>query len=114
MFKKNGDSSIKKYEKKFTGAKLSSLRVSKSEIKNAYSKISKNELSALRLAKARVEKTEFSIKIIFKDKKINHDGINILKKIHTNSKYWLLYSRWFSKISKFCYYVCCSCKSCWC
>ena len=77
---KNGDSSIKKYEKKFTGAKLSSLRVSKSEIKNAYSKISKNELSALRLAKARVEKTEFSIKNIFKDKKINHDGIKILKK----------------------------------
>ena len=77
---KNGDSSIKKYEKKFTGAKLSSLRVSKSEIKNAYSKISKNELSALRLAKARVEKTESVIKNIFKDKKINHDGIKILKK----------------------------------
>jgi len=73
---KNGDSAVKKYEKKFTGA----LRISKAEIKNAYSKVSKNEIIALRLAKTRVEKTESTIKNIFKDKKINHDGIQILKK----------------------------------
>ena len=77
---KNGDSAIKKYEKKFTGAKLTSLRISKAEIKNAYSKVSKNEIIALRLAKTRVEKTESIIKNIFKNKKINHDGIQILKK----------------------------------
>ena len=77
---KNGDSSVKKYEKKFTGANLSTLRISKTEIKNAYSKISKNEITALRLAKTRVEKTESTIKNIFKNKKINHDGIQILKK----------------------------------
>ena len=35
---KNGDSAVKKYEKKFTGASLSTLRISKLEIKNAYSK----------------------------------------------------------------------------
>ena len=77
---KNGDSAVKKYEKKFTGASLSTLRISKAEIKNAYSKVSKNEIIALRLAKTRVEKTESIIKNIFKDKKINHDGIQILKK----------------------------------
>ena len=77
---KNGDSAVKKYEKKFTGANLSTLRISKIEIKNAYSKISKNEITALRLAKTRVEKTESTIKNIFKNKKINHDGIQILKK----------------------------------
>ena len=77
---KNGDSAVKKYEKKFTGANLSTLRISKTEIKNAYSKISKNEITALRLAKTRVEKTESTIKNIFKNKKINHDDIQILKK----------------------------------
>ena len=77
---KNGDSAVKKYEKKFTGASISTLRVSVTEIKNAYSKVSKNEITALRIAKTRVEKTEFTVKTIFKDKKINHDGVKILKK----------------------------------
>ncbi|MDC0896878.1 histidinol dehydrogenase [Nitrosopumilus sp.] len=77
---KNGDSAVKKYEKKFTGASISTLRVSVTEIKNAYSKVSKNEITALRIAKTRVEKTESIVKTIFKDKKINHDGVQILKK----------------------------------
>ena len=67
---KNGDSSVKKYEKKFAGATISNLRVSKSEIKNAYTKVSKNEITALKLSKNKVEKTESVIKNIFKDKKI--------------------------------------------
>jgi len=78
--KKNGDEAIRKYEKKFTGAKISSLRVSQTEIKNAYSKVSKNELSAIRLAKARLEKTESVIKSLLKNKTINNDGIKIFKK----------------------------------
>ena len=77
---KNGDSSVKKYEKKFTGASISNLRVSKSEIKNAYAKVSKNEITALKLSKNKVEKTESVIKNIFKDKRINQDGVQILKK----------------------------------
>jgi len=78
--KKNGDNAVRKYEKKFTGANLSSLRVSQKEIKDAYSKVSKTELSALRLAKARLEKTESVIKSILKNKTINNDGIKISKK----------------------------------
>ncbi len=78
--KKNGDIAVKKYEKKFTKANISSLRVTKNEIKNAYSKISKTELDALRLAKARLTKTESAVKSLLKNKTINHDGIKISKK----------------------------------
>ena len=77
---KNGDVAIRKYEKKFTGANISSLRVSKMEIKNAYSKVSKTELDALRLAKTRLEKTESRIKSLLKDIIVNNDGIKISKK----------------------------------
>ena len=77
---KNGDSSVKKYEKKFTGATVSNLKVSKAEIKNAYSKVTKNEITAIRLSKTKVQNTESIVKNIFKDKKINQDGIQILKK----------------------------------
>ena len=76
---KNGDNAVRKYEKKFSGASLSSLRVTQSEIKNAYAKVSKTEISALRLAKARLEKTEVAIKSILKNKTINNDGIKISK-----------------------------------
>ena len=78
--KKNGDIAIRKYEKKFSKANISSLRLTPSEIKNAYSKISKDELAALRLAKNRLEKTESAIKSLLKNKTIIHDGIKISKK----------------------------------
>ena len=76
---KNGDIAVRKYEKKFSRANISSLRLSQSEIKNAYSKISKTELNALHLAKNRLEKTEFGIKSVLKNKIINNDGIKITK-----------------------------------
>jgi len=78
--KKNGDTAIRKYEKKFSGANITSLKISKAEIKNAYSKVSKIELESLRFAKTRLEKTESSIKSLLKNKTITHDGIKISKK----------------------------------
>jgi len=78
--KKNGDVSVRKYEKKFTKANISSLQVSQNEIKNAYSKVSKIELDAIRLAKDRLGKTESAVKSILKNKTITHDGIKISKK----------------------------------
>ena len=45
--RKNGDSAVKKYERKFNGRKTSQLRVSEKEIKEARSKISRKEISAL-------------------------------------------------------------------
>ena len=77
---KNGDNAIRKYEKKFSGANISSLRLTQTEIKNAYNKVSKIELSALRLAKARLQKTESTIKSILKNKTIHAEGIEIFKK----------------------------------
>ena len=78
--KKNGDVAVRKYEKKFSKAKITSLRVSQNEIKNAYSKVSKTELDALRLAKARLGKTESAVKSLLKNKIIDNDGIKISKK----------------------------------
>lgn len=78
--KRNGDKAIKNYEKKFSNANLSSIRLSQVEIKNAYSKVSKTELNALRLAKARLRKTESAVINMLKNKTINNDGIKISKK----------------------------------
>ncbi len=77
---KNGDSAIKEYEKKFSGAKITSLRLSQNEIKDAFSKVSKNKIAAIRLSKSRLEKTESAVKSILKNKTINTDGIKISKK----------------------------------
>ncbi|MGY5152474.1 MAG: histidinol dehydrogenase [Candidatus Nitrosopumilus sp. bin_6a] len=78
--KKNGDAAIKKYEKKFGKANLTTLRLSQNEIKDAYSKISKTELDALRLAKNKLGKTESTVKSLLKNITINQDGIKITKK----------------------------------
>ena len=45
--RKNGDSAVKKYERKFNGRKTSQLRVSAKEIKEAKSKISRREYKAI-------------------------------------------------------------------
>lgn len=77
---KNGDSAIRKYEKQFSGSKITSLRLSQNELKDAFSKISKNKIDAIRLAKLRLEKTESIVKSILKNKTINTYGIKISKK----------------------------------
>ncbi len=65
--KKSKDKAIRKYEKKFTGANLKSLKVSKSEIKDAYSKVTKKQIVAIKLAKNRLEKSEIAIKNLLKN-----------------------------------------------
>ena len=45
--RKNGDSAVKKYERKFNGKSTSQLRVSEKEIKEARSKISRKEYKAI-------------------------------------------------------------------
>ena len=45
--KKNGDSAIRRYEKKFDGTTLRSLRLSKKEIDDAYCQVSKREIAAI-------------------------------------------------------------------
>ncbi|MGD8708110.1 MAG: histidinol dehydrogenase [Nitrosopumilaceae archaeon] len=77
---KDGDIAIKKYEKKFSGAKLSVLKVSKKEIDNAYNKVSKQEINAIKFSKNRLQKTETSLKSNLKNKIIKNDGVKISKK----------------------------------
>jgi len=52
--RKNGDSAVKKYERKFNGRKTSQLRVSAKEIKEARSEISREEIIALQTMSARI------------------------------------------------------------
>jgi len=59
---KNGDRAVKKYEKKFGNAYVGSLRVTKSEIKQAYSKVSKKQIAAINIAKDQLSKSENSLK----------------------------------------------------
>ena len=76
---KNGDSAIKKYEKKFTGAKLTTLRITQQEKKNAYNKVSSREITAIKIAKNRLEKTENKLKSVLKQFTINNEGVKISK-----------------------------------
>jgi len=76
---KKGDFAVKYYEKKFSGASIRSLRVSRSEVLDAYSQVSKDEIAAIKLAKKRLAKTESAIKNKLQNITIKFDGIKISK-----------------------------------
>ncbi len=61
--RKNGDSAVKKYERKFNGRQTLRLRVSAKEIKEARSKISREEVTALQAMSARLRKSSPKIQI---------------------------------------------------
>jgi len=61
--RKNGDSAVKKYERKFNGRKTSQLRVSAKEIKEAWSKISREEVTALQTMSVRLSNSSPKIQI---------------------------------------------------
>jgi histidinol dehydrogenase len=75
------DKTLIKYEKKYgkLKANLKSIRVTKSEIKNAYSKATKDQIDAIRLAKKRLERTELMLKNKLQKITIQVDGIKISK-----------------------------------
>jgi len=77
--KNRGDLAIKQYEKRFSGAKLATLRVSTQEIRAAYSKVNKQEIEAIKLVKNRLSKTESTLKKLLKQIIIKTDGIKIKK-----------------------------------
>ena len=76
---KNGDSAIKKYEKKFSKVKLGSIEVSKKEILEAYRKVSQRELTAIKLAKQKLETTEKMTMSNLKSVASTFDGTKIQK-----------------------------------
>ena len=61
--RKNGDSAVKKYERKFNGRKTSQLRVSAKEIKEARYKISREEVTALQIMSSRLSNSSPKIQI---------------------------------------------------
>lgn len=75
------DSTLIKYEKRDGKLKadLKSIRVTKSEIKNAYSKVTKDQIDAIKLAKKRLERTELTLKSKLEKFTIQADGIKIVK-----------------------------------
>ena len=75
------DKTLIKYEKKVgkLKANLKSIRVTKSEIKNAYSMVSKDQIDAIKLAKKRLERTELTLKTKLQKITIQADGIKISK-----------------------------------
>jgi len=77
---KNGDSAIRKYEKKFSKSDLSTLKVSTSEITSAYNKVNEDQIHAIKIAKTRLQKTENTVKSLLKNQIIQTDGIKISKK----------------------------------
>lgn len=77
--KKNGDSAVIKYEKRFGAIVKGPLRISKQEIKRSYSKVTKDQIEAIKLAKKRLSKTELAIKNNLKDIVLVNDGVKIKK-----------------------------------
>jgi histidinol dehydrogenase len=77
--KKNGDSAITKYEKRFGTIGKGPLKVSKQEIKRSYSKVTKDQIEAIKIAKKRLTKTELAIKNNLKNIVLINDGIKIKK-----------------------------------
>jgi histidinol dehydrogenase len=77
--KKNGDSAVIKYEKRFGLLSKGPLKVSKEEIKRSYSKVTKDQITAIKIAKNRLSKTELAIKNNLKDILLVNDGVKIKK-----------------------------------
>jgi histidinol dehydrogenase len=76
---KDGDSALRKFEKKFNGVSLKTFQVSKKEIVEAYRVVTKEQQSAINLAKSRLAKTELAIKNQLKKITIITDGTKITK-----------------------------------
>lgn len=77
--KTHGDKAVISYEKKFGNINLKSLRVSKDEIRNAYSKVSKDEITAIKTAQQRLTKTEQSLRDRLNKITVKLGGTKILK-----------------------------------
>src|SRR5574338_299997 len=77
--RKDGDSALRKFEKKFNQVNIQTFEVSKKEIKDAYQKVTKEQTDAIKLAKARLEKTESALKAKLGKIETETDGIRITR-----------------------------------
>lgn len=79
LVQKDGDSALRKFEKKFNGINTKTFQVSQKEIKDAYKSVTPEQIQAIKLAKTRLEKTESALKTKLGKIEINTDGIRITK-----------------------------------
>ncbi len=81
--RQRGDRAVLEYEKKFASTHITSLRVSKAEIRGAYTKVSQAEIDAIHLAKTRLKETESAlISALDKDVTVQAgDGITVRKRL---------------------------------
>jgi histidinol dehydrogenase len=77
--RRNGDSALKRFEKRFSGVEISSFRISTKEISNAYDKVSKDQIAAIKEAKDRLARTESALKKRLAKFQVRHGGILITK-----------------------------------
>ena len=73
----HGDSALFNYTLKFDGARLDSLRVSKQEIKQAYTEVTKEQINAVKLMKERLVKSELAILVRLKGLTVSSSGVRI-------------------------------------
>jgi histidinol dehydrogenase len=76
---KRKDRALKEYETKFSGVRINSLKITKQEIKSAYSKVGKEQIDGIKLAKARLEKCENAIRKKLQNVSVTIDGVVIQK-----------------------------------
>jgi histidinol dehydrogenase len=73
--RKRKDKAVKEYETKFSGVKIYSLKVTKQEIKSAYSKVGIDQIQGIKLAKMRLEKSENAVRKKLQNVTITIDGV---------------------------------------
>ena len=74
-----GDVALREYERKFSKVNLRSFKVSKAEIKAAYSQVSQEEIKAIKIAKNRLEKSENAVKKQLGSISLINEGVKISK-----------------------------------
>ena len=74
-----GNNALKEYERKFSKVDLRSFKVSKAEMKSAYSQVSQEEITALKIAKNRLEKSENAVKKQLSSISLINEGVKINK-----------------------------------
>lgn len=75
----SGDKALREYERKFSKVNLHSLKVSKAEMKTAYSRVSQEEINAIKIAKNRLEKSENAVKKQLRNISLLNEGVRISK-----------------------------------
>ena len=76
---KRKDDALREYETKFSGVQIHSLKITRQEIKSAYSKVGKEQINGIKLAKIRLEKSENAIRKKLQNISITMDGVTIKK-----------------------------------